>query len=277
MNTTLNVISYGGGVQSTAMVVLAAQGVIDFSEAVIANVGDDSESPETIAYVRDIAIPWAAARGVTIHEISRHKRNGEPFPTLLEYHHANVARTGATPLPVKMFAGEKMGGVANRTCTRDWKAKPVSRWLKAIGATADNPAALALGISTDEIHRANTKHDEPWERRCFPLLDLGLSRSDCDRIIRDAGLPVPPKSSCWFCPFHPRESWARIRRDNPARFEAVAALEDEMNEHRERLGKPSFYWTSRPEPMRDHIHPAQNELPFDDPTSEECDSGYCWT
>jgi hypothetical protein len=66
---TFRAISYGGGVQSTAMVVLAATGVIEADVALFCNVGDDSEHPATLAYVRDVTIPWAAERGLTIHEL----------------------------------------------------------------------------------------------------------------------------------------------------------------------------------------------------------------
>jgi len=273
---TLKIISYGGGVQSTAMIVLAAQNQIDFKEAVIVNVGDDSESPDTIRYVREVAIPWADAHGVKIHEIYRTKRNGERAPTILEYHNENVKRNGSTPLPVKMI-GDGPGGVANRTCTKEWKAAPVSRWLKKNGATPNDPAQLALGISTDEFHRANTKHDKPFERRCFPLLDLGLSRIDCENLIADAGLEVPPKSACWFCPFNRLAYWERLRRDDPEQFNAVAQLEVEMNQHRDQFGKPRYWWTSRPAPMFEHIIEAQDELNFGDPEDGSCDSGYCWT
>jgi hypothetical protein len=37
------VVSYGGGVQSNALLVLAAQGRIDYRTFLFANVGDDSE------------------------------------------------------------------------------------------------------------------------------------------------------------------------------------------------------------------------------------------
>ena len=272
----IKVISYGGGVQSTALVVLAAQGKIDFNQAVIANVGDDSEHPATLEYVRNIAIPWASERGVEIHEIYRTKRNGERAQTLLQYHNEHTEKNGSTPLPVIMV-GPNTRGIANRTCTKEWKANPVSKWLKANGATPDNPAHLALGISTDEFHRANTKHDKPYERRTFPLLDLGLSRRDCEKLIMDAGLPVPPKSACWFCPFTPVKTWQRLRRDEPERFDAVAQMELEMNKHRDTHGKQRFWWTSRPEPMIDYIVAAQDELEFDGPETGECDSGFCWT
>lgn len=41
-------VSYGGGVQSTALLVLAAQRRIDYPLFLFANVGDDSENPATV-------------------------------------------------------------------------------------------------------------------------------------------------------------------------------------------------------------------------------------
>ena len=69
---SLRVISYGGGVQSTALVVLATQGKIgQVDAALFANVGDDSEHPATVRYVRDIMVPWAKERHFDIHELHR--------------------------------------------------------------------------------------------------------------------------------------------------------------------------------------------------------------
>ena len=63
----LEVVSYGGGVQSTALLVLAAQGLIPHRMFLFANVGDDSEHPATLHYVRAIAAPYAAAHGIELH------------------------------------------------------------------------------------------------------------------------------------------------------------------------------------------------------------------
>ena len=34
----------------------------------------------------------------------------------------------------------------------------------------------------------------------YPLRDWGIDRAECGRIITAAGLPLPPKSACFFCP-----------------------------------------------------------------------------
>ena len=60
----LRFVSYGGGVQSTALLVLAATRRIDYPIFVMANVGDDSEHPATLDYVRDVASHYAADNGI---------------------------------------------------------------------------------------------------------------------------------------------------------------------------------------------------------------------
>ena len=47
-DSMIRAISFGGGVQSTALLVLASQGKIDFRTFLFANVGDDSEHPATL-------------------------------------------------------------------------------------------------------------------------------------------------------------------------------------------------------------------------------------
>lgn len=34
----------------------------------------------------------------------------------------------------------------------------------------------------------------------YPLREWGIDRVECGRIITRAGLPLPPKSACFFCP-----------------------------------------------------------------------------
>ena len=59
----LKIFSYGGGVQSTAALVLAAHNVIDYDTFVFANVGNDSEHPETLDYINSYAIPFVLDHG----------------------------------------------------------------------------------------------------------------------------------------------------------------------------------------------------------------------
>lgn len=215
-------VSYGGGVQSTALLVLAATGRIEFPTFLFANVGDDSEHPATLAYVRDVAAPYAAANGVELVELHRARRDGTP-ETLRQR-----IDGGRMAIPVRRT---RDGAPMSRTCTADFKIAVINRELRRRGATPEHPALVALGISVDEIERARSAVDPaaPSQRRCYPLLDLGMHRRDCRDVIAAAGLPVPPKSSCWFCPFHDTEAWRRLRRETPDLFAAAVELEAQMS------------------------------------------------
>ncbi len=308
----LRVFSFGGGWQSTAALALAARGDLDFRVFLFANVGDDSEDPATLAYVREHAAPFAAAHGLDLHTLSRIRRDGttetlygrltgeRPCPRCDATGRTWLADTDrpdtpanrlpeprecprcsgtgraasrSLPIPVRM----SNGAPGTRSCTADFKIKVIGRWLKAHGATADAPATVGVGISVDEIHRANARRAEKYERIVYPLLDLRLRRADCPGIIRAAGLPVPPKSACWFCPLHQFGRWADLRRERPTLFERACALEDLLNDRRDVLGKDHVYLSRYGTPLR-KVVPDLQVLPFGEHAGDGgCDSGWCFT
>lgn len=264
-------VSYGGGVQSTALLVLAAERKIDFTTFLFANVGADSEHPDTLGYVEQIARPYAAAHELELVELERRPVRGVSAGKV-ETLYGSLMRPGSRslPIPVRMATGAP----GNRRCTGDFKIKVVAGELKRRGASPADPATVALGISVDEIQRAHPGVDprEPSQRRVYPLLDLGLHRRDCRRIIAEAGLPVPGKSACWFCPFHDAEAWRKLKQETPVLFERACHLEDTLNERRDVLGKDHVWLTRSGKPLADTIDDQQQLDGMDG-----CDSGWCMT
>lgn len=265
--------SYGGGVQSTAALVLAARREIDYPLFLFASTGDDSEFDGTLAYVRDVAMPYAAANGVELVWLQRTRRDGS-LDTLVSL----IERSDATvPIPMRM---EKSGAPGNRSCTGEFKIRVVVKELKRRGATVDAPAAVGLGITIDEWQRMRDPFDprSPEQRREYPLIDLRLARQDCENIIVRAGLPVPPKSACFFCPYKSLEQWARLRRERPELFDRAAAIEAAMQERREALGKDPVWMTDRGQRDRKRLPEVVQvgQLTLDD-DGENCESGYCMT
>lgn len=254
---TVRAVSYGGGVQSTALLVLAAEGVIDFPLFVFSNVGDDAENPATMDYLAEHARPYAEAHGIDLVEVQRrHHRTGEKRSLL-----ADVTGPGRSIIiPVRMANGAP----GRRRCTPDYKLRVVARYLRdAHGATAGAPATVAVGFSTDEWERASTSRAEAWEEKVFPLLDLGHDRTACANLIARAGLPVPPKSACWFCPFHKPSEWARMAREEPETFAASVRLERQLIDKRAALGKDPAYFTRFGRPLDQAIGPMLNQGAFD--------------
>jgi hypothetical protein len=327
----LRIISYGGGVQSTAMCVLAVQGKLDnimggpVDAAVFANVGNDSEHPDTLEYVRNVMMPWAELSGLNIVDVQKQK-NGVPESLMEEM----LNNEKSIPIPVKMPNGAP--GV--RSCTANFKIKVIHKWIKSQGVSVkaqsgernhqsklhqvlvdqirseyaldktsvrklsekygvsktqinaiinnkywsgekDTFAVVAIGISTDEIHRIKKKREEPHEIAVYPLIELGLDRDDCKKIIADAGLPIPPKSACFFCPFHGKDYWREMKSDRPDLWEKTVSLEKHLNVKRKNSGKDDIYIAKGGVYMKNLF---DNEESIDDHFNDgKCDEGYCWT
>lgn len=267
---TLRTFSSGGGVQSTAALVLSAQGKIDFPVHLFANVGDDSEHPATLAYVNDVVKPYAEANGIEFHELRR-VRGDRTEETLL----GRFERNGRVAFPVRAANGAP----GTRQCTHDSKRKVLEKWHKAHGATEEDRAVMGIGFSTDEVHRIGNATERKLETVVYPLIDLGLSRADCYSLIAGAGLPKPPKSSCWFCPMHRPSVWSEMRRDEPVLFRRSVELEEKVNANRAEKGKPNVYLTRFAKPLDQAIGEAQTPLFTEGSVGEfeTCDEGHCFT
>lgn len=259
----MRTFSSGGGVQSIAALVLSAQGKIDFPTHLFCNVGADSENPDTLEYVYNVAMPYAKANGIEFIELKKVRRSGEVETLVGRIYSARRS----VPIPARM----SNGAPGRRTCTSDFKIILMARWLKQRGATPEQPAIIGLGISLDEMHRARTDSGIEWQTLEYPLIDLRLTRRSCEKIITDAGLPIPPKSACFFCPFQGRDQWTTLKKDHPDLFGKAVDIENHLNEKRNALGKDIIRLHSSLYPLDQAVG---NQMGFDDET-ENCESGYC--
>lgn len=264
-----HVFSFGGGVQSTAVLVLAAQGVLDLRTFLFANVGDDSEHPATLRYVNDIAKPYAMQHGLDLIEVAYHRANGTP-ETL--YQRITAPGNKVEVIPVRLGSGQP----TSRICTYRFKVEVVAKWLRQQGVTKAAPATVALGISLDELQRMRSSSGFAYYTLAYPLIELRMTRQDCINVIERAGLPVPPKSSCWFCPFHRLTRWRDMADTEPDLFRRSVALERYMNEHiRHPKGKDDVFFTDALKPLDKAVGDKTQGKLFD--TEPSCDSGYCFT
>ena len=97
-----------------------------------------------------------------------------------------------------------------RQCTKKYKIKPVMDYMREhYGASAKRPVGQWLGITTDEWHRMTTSPIKA-SVLMYPLIDIGMSRDDCEAYLIEKGYPVPPKSACIACPFHSDPTWLEM-------------------------------------------------------------------
>jgi hypothetical protein len=204
-------------------------------------------------------MPYAEANGIELIELRK------PGYTLLQDLYRD---TRTVNIPARMANGAP----GNRNCTGNFKIAVVARWLKQHGASKEKPATVGLGISIDEIGRVRTDSGIPHEVLEYPLIDLRLNRRDCVRLIELAGLPVPPKSSCYFCPFKKHGDWLELRRTRRDLFDKAVALEHRINEKRAAMGRDALRLHSSLVPLEDAVG-LQYSM-FED---DACESGYCMT
>ncbi len=259
----LRFFSSGGGKQSIAALVLSAQGLINYPVHLFCNVGDDSEHPDTIDYVRNIAMPYAKAHGVEFVELAPIYSGGKTL-------YQRLATGNTLDIPM-YFDG---AALASRACTKHYKIRRIASEAKARGATANNPAIIGLGISLDEYQRMNSNNPEKHIRREYPLIDLRLSRQRCVEIIEHAGLPIPPKSACWFCPFGSVQRWRQLKDEHPRLFDQAVEIEALNNGRRADRGKNAMYFTRNRIPLDVAAAGSQSDM-FE--SDDACESGFCMT
>lgn len=59
----------------------------------------------------------------------------------------------------------------------------------------------------------------------YPLREWGMNREQCIKLIASVGLPVPPKSACFFCPAMKQIEIEQLKRDEPDLYALALEME----------------------------------------------------
>lgn len=190
------IVSYGMGVDSTAALVRMAALGIRPDLILFADVGDEKQ--ETYAF-RPVMNRWLRSVGfpeitVVTYRVSNFK-NWPPYYTLGQ----NCLTNGTLPSLAFGF----------KSCSIKWKIAPQEKftktWQPAIVAWARGEKVRKM-IGYDASPKDRKRFaiavgvEDPKYDYWYPLIEWGMDRDACKQVICDAGLPVPPKSACIFCP-----------------------------------------------------------------------------
>lgn len=151
----------------------------------------------------------------------------------------NVRGRPWTTIPVFLATSDgQPAGMNWRQCTSDYKIAPIQREVRRqLGLARRSPVPLNtmiemwLGITVDEADRMRTSPQE-WIANQYPLVDAGISRSDCiSWFAAEYPNRLLPRSACIGCPYHSDEAWLAMRDNDPKAFadavEVDAALRSE--------------------------------------------------
>jgi len=126
--------------------------------------------------------------------------------------------------------GKKTAGLG-RKCTSDYKIKPIIKEIrKRCGikrGQRDVTVTQWIGISWDEIQRMKDARDS-WMQSRWPLIERRMTRRECIDWMRNNGYPEPPRSACYYCPFHSDKEWRNLRNECPTEFQKAVKVDRDL-------------------------------------------------
>ena len=268
-----SVVSYGGGVNSTAMLI----GLILRNERPDAVLFADTggEKPATYDFVMQFR-EWLRGHGMAITVIAYSPALQSPlgvdFACSSKHGSLEDECHNNGTLPSKAFG---FGG-----CSQKWKRYPMDKWVQqwhpAVEAWNNGQKVQrVIGIHAGETRRGKIPDCPKFTYR-FPLKEWGWNHEYCEAVIDAAGLPIPPKSACFFCPAMRKPEVLALAKEHPELFDRAVEMERNAKECDgletiKGLGR-NWSW----EQLR-KADEAQLRLPiFDDHQAPICDTCVDW-
>ena len=205
----MNVVSFGGGTNSTAMLIGLRDRGIKVDLILFADPG--SERQHTYKHV-DQVDKWLVENNMPkITRVKRMWREDGEKTLYEECIEKNI-------LPSIAYGGFK-------TCSINYKIRPQEKYLNNLDECkkiwkSGEMVNRYIGYDFGEpSRRENARKYDRVEKKyhnIYPMVDdWEWSREDCVKVIKREGLELPGKSSCFFCPnMRPIEVLELYREDN---------------------------------------------------------------
>lgn len=252
----MNILSYRGGVQTVTIATMCCLG--DYPMPDVAIFADPQwESQETYTYTKWFE-GWMSKHGMKLTTVTAGSVRND-----------FLTKPRSAQIPFYTHPS----GILTRGCTTEYKVDPVRREIRRMlglkkGERSKSKCDLWLGISTDEASRMKPSYVK-WITNKYPLIEMGMNRSDCIAYLKKKDVPVPPKSACIGCPFHSDYFWLDMKRNSPKEWEDACEFDDAIRTHKKAITSSVFLHRSRT-PLRS-AYLAEDQMDF---FTNECE-GHC--
>lgn len=205
------VVSYGGGTNSTAMLILMKQQGNIPELTMFADTGD--EKPETYSHL-EIMQDWCKANAFPQIMVVK---NDQPRAVMDGSLSAECLRLGTMPSKTFGFS----------SCSVKWKVAPQEKFLRTwMELRGISRVVHYIGYDADEIHRSQKPAPaQEWRDRQYPLIEAGWGRDECINAIDAEGLPRPGKSACWMCPSSKKHEVVWLKKTHPDLYAKAILME----------------------------------------------------
>lgn len=275
----LRVLSLGAGVQSsTVLFKMLDQEIKPADIAIFADTGNEPKEVYVwLDYLKDLM-----KDKIDFYVV----RNEENTGHIIDDYKSASGRHSLIPLHIKRADGTS--SINMRTCTSEYKIKPLQRKIKEIlgGSLRGKCVEMVMGISYDEIQRAKIPSNK-WQINCYPLVENKITRSDCKHWISHTDYGQPPRSACIICPYHDNKEWKNLKDNYPDEFEYAVKFDEwlrDPNSNSAALQKFRDYNEKKQTPSQQYVYKGKvplREATFDEPSDyqgtlfdDECE-GMC--
>jgi hypothetical protein len=265
-----NVISLGGGVQSSTMALMASCGELGPMPdcAVFA---DTQDEPASVYRWLDWLEPKLA---FPLYRVTK-GRLQDSVLTMRTTKDGRKFSKVSLPMYTRGVDGNE-GIISFRNCTKEFKINPILKFLRShcgIKRGQKHPTVTSwIGISYDEQQRMKHSRDS-WVVNRWPLIEKQIDRKACIHWMQENGYPEPPKSACVYCPFHSNPVWRNMKQREPEEFAKAVVFEKTIQAARGEGGEVFLHNTRKPLDkidFRNDVDRGQTLLSFMD----ECE-GMC--
>lgn len=263
----LRVLSWGGGLDSTTLALMSEHGDLPRLDAII--FADTQQEPDEVYET----LEWAmAALTIPVYKVSKGDLGVDVLAALGQQ---GCGIAGQPPFyvrndPSKAYTTADSGGVMWRKCTKDYKIIPIRQQIRCLLKVApvgrlpkDMWIEQWIGFPLDDIRRTFCS-DVQWIVNTFPLIDKRMWKRDCRAWLTAHDYPIPPKSSCRFCPYHDNAYWRRMRDTQPHEWTKAVAFDAAIREGQLPgvRGKPYVHRSMVPLPMAPIDEPDTGQQTF---------------
>lgn len=268
-----NIVSYGGGTQSTAMILMALNGKYGLQRPDFGVYADTGGEPEFInEYVRYF-IDFVKQKYDFDIYITQYKQ-GIVHKLLYEEERKSKSGLGYTSSSPPYFTLNPDGtkGMMMRQCTPDFKTNPIAKLINSKLERGEK-YRMWIGISFDERSRMKISTNK---RRInyYPLVDNFIRRKDSIDYILSLGIKKPQRSSCYFCPFHSDRYWQWLKDFHFEEFNKACEFEKAVQARQNDYATSKIFLHSSCKLLDQVIFTDKNQLNMFPELIDEC-GGEC--
>lgn len=210
----LKLLTFGGGTNSTALLIELVKRNIKIDFIIFSDTG--AETPQTYEHINYMQ-KWLKVRKYPEITIVKYKTKEGIVQTLEDDCH----KYKRLPSLAYGFKG----------CSIKYKRQPQDKFLnnnaKCKKLWKEGGKILKIiGFDADEPHRAERFTEDKKYKAWYPLIEWDYGREECIKIIKNANIPTPGKSSCFFCPAMKVKEIKKLATCNRSLFDRAVAIED---------------------------------------------------